>query len=60
MTDDGYRFDNNYYGDIITVNGDEQYFQGRVDDPIVMFRSTDELLECERNNVQKLQGDVLE
>jgi len=59
MTDE-YRFDNNYYGHIVNVDDDELYVQGRVDDPITMFRPTDELLECERDPIQKLKGGVLE
>lgn len=59
MTDD-YRFDNNYYGHIINIDEDEMYIQGKVDDPITMFRSTDDLLECEREPIQKLKGGMLE
>jgi len=59
MTDE-YRFDNNYYGHIVNVDDDEYYVQGRVDDPITMFRSTDKLLEPERDPIQKLRGGVLE
>lgn len=59
MTDE-YRFDNNYYGHIVEVEGDELYVQGNIDDPITMFRPTDELLECERDPIQKLKGGVLE
>lgn len=58
MTDE-YRFDNNYYGHIINVDEDELYIQGRIEDPLTMFRDLDNLLECERDNVQVLKGDVL-
>jgi len=59
MTDE-YRFDNNYYGHIVNLDDDEVYVQGHVKDPITMFRPTDELLECERDPIQKLKGGVLE
>lgn len=40
----------------VPVNGEDYLVQGRTDDPIHMVRSVDELLECERDNVQKMYG----
>jgi len=42
----------NYHSTIVTVDDEEYLFQGDVDDELTMFRSVDELLECERDNVQ--------
>jgi len=38
------------------VDDDETTYlvQGRVDDSIIMFRSVNELLECERDPIQKV------
>ena len=50
----------NYYSNIITVGETDYLIQGKIDDPLTMFRTVDELLECERDNVQKiLQGENL-
>lgn len=60
MTDD-YRFDNNFYGHIVNVEDQENYVQGNVDDPLVMFRGLDHLLECEEENMKEHFGEkVLE
>jgi hypothetical protein len=41
---------------LIEVNDDKYLLNGEPSDEIYMIRSVDELLECERDNVQKMLG----
>lgn len=45
------------YSSIVEINGDRYLVQGDSDDEIWMFRDINELLECERDNVQKMMGE---
>lgn len=47
--------DDELYGPnhILDVEDSEYLVQGKVDDELVMFREIDELLECERDEIQK-------
>jgi len=56
VTDD-YRFDNNYYGNIVNVDDTDYYVQGDIDDPLTAHRPVDALLDCEK---EELTGDRLE
>jgi len=49
------------YSEIVEVDGTDYLVQGRVDDHLTMFRPVNDLLECERDTVQKMMGEeVLE
>jgi len=39
---------------VVEVDGTKYLIQGEVDDKITMFRPIDELLECERDPIQKV------
>lgn len=51
-----YSSSHNYHSKIVEIDGTDYLIQGKVDDPLTMFRSIDELLECERGNVDKMLG----
>lgn len=51
---DSYVSSQNKYSTIITVDQKKYLVQGDIDDQILMFRTVNELLECERDNVQKM------
>lgn len=53
MSDD-YHYRGNYHSQIITVEDTDYLVQGQVTDTLHMSRPVDELLECERDNVQKM------
>jgi len=44
--------------DIVNIDDTKYLVQGRVDDEITMFRPINELLECERDNIQKALGGL--
>ena len=44
--------------DIVYIDDTKYLVQGRVDDKITMFRPINELLECERDNIQKALGGL--
>ena len=44
--------------DIVNIDDTRYLVQGRVDDEITMFRPINELLECERDNIQKALGGL--
>jgi len=44
--------------DIVNIVDTRYLVQGRVDDEITMFRPINELLECERDNIQKALGGL--
>jgi len=44
--------------DIVNIDDTKYLVQGRVDDKITMFRPINELLECERDNIQKALGGL--
>jgi len=50
----------NYHSKIVNVDDQDYLFQGEIDDPLTMFRSVDELLECEKSNVNRMMGEQLE
>jgi len=43
---------------IVEIDNEDYLIQGKVDDPITMFRDVNELLECERSNVNVLMGEL--
>jgi len=45
------------YNHIVEIDDEDYLVQGRVDDPITMFRTVDDLLECERDNVNVMMGE---
>jgi len=44
------------YSEVIKVDDDYYLFQGETGDELTMFRSVDDLLMCERDQVQKMLG----
>lgn len=48
----------NGYSTVVDIGDDTYLVQGAIEDPIVMFRTVDELLECERDNVQLMMEEV--
>lgn len=53
MNTDGY----NYHSKIVTVDNEYNLYQGEPGDEIQMLRSIDDVLECERDNIQKMLGE---
>jgi hypothetical protein len=49
---------NSEYCSIVEVDDTEYLVQGKVKDELTMFRPVTELLECERDNVQKMAGEL--
>lgn len=45
------------YSSVIEVDGVDYLVQGRAEDELIMFREVDNLLECERDNVQLMMGE---
>lgn len=45
------------YSSVVEIDEDLYLVQGKINDPIVMFRELDKLLECERDQVQKYLGN---
>jgi hypothetical protein len=43
---------------LLEVDGDRYLMNGEPSDEIYMIRSVDELLECERDEVQKMLGEA--
>lgn len=52
----------NYHSKIVDLENEQYLIQGRVEDPLTMFRPVDDVLECERDRVQKMPyfKDLLE
>lgn len=51
-----YDSSHNYHSKIVEIDGEDYLIQGKVEDPITMYRTLDKLLECERDNIQKRLG----
>jgi len=52
---------NDYTGtDLFDVNGTDYLSNGDLDDPLTMFREVEDLLECEKDNVQKMYDENYE
>lgn len=51
---DSYIQGGNNYGKIVSIDDTDYLVQGKPDDPLTMFRTVNELLECERDNAQRL------
>lgn len=49
-SNDGY----NYHSKIVSIDDTDYLIQGRVDDPLTMFRPVNNVLECESDAVQKM------
>jgi len=43
---------------LLEVDGDRYLMNGEPSDELYMIRSVDDLLECERDEVQKMLGEV--
>jgi len=43
---------------IISIDDTEYLVQGKVDDTITMFRPVNDLLECERDTIQEVMGEL--
>lgn len=43
---------------VVEIDDTDYLVQGKVEDPITMFREVDDLLECERDNVQLMMGEM--
>jgi len=50
---------NSSYSSVVEIDGTEYLIQGKVDDELTMFRSVDNLLECERDAVQCMMLEVI-
>lgn len=52
----------NYHSKIVNIDDTDYLIQGRVDDPLTMFRPVEQVLECERDAVQAMPHfkDLLE
>jgi len=52
------KYDNPYGNSyIVEIDETDYLVQGKVEDSLTMFREIDDLLECERDNVQKLMQE---
>jgi len=53
------KYSNDYLGNHIVEIDDTDYLvQGNINDELTMFRPVSELLECERDNVNKILGEM--
>lgn len=52
----------NYHSKIVDLKNETYLVQGRIDDPLTMFRPVEQVLECEKDEVQKMPyfKDMLE
>jgi len=53
------KYSNDYsHSHIVELDGEDYLVQGSINDELTMFRPISELLECERDNVNKMLGEL--